>query len=138
MKYALLDTNGNHITESRTIPEGRLGSSNPQVAARAQERREKGYGCNRNCQEQKALRVATASANSSARANRSTSEQIGLLQERGGFSARERVRLAMSQGDAEYANSVLEELFATSSRKLARLAWTLRQDFNVPEPTLQG
>lgn len=117
MKYAILDVNGNHVRETRTIGEGRRGNQSPIIAQRAIARIETGFGVNRNLEQQKALRRQGAQERAAYRATLTAEQQLERLKDRGP-SIRERVRLLMELGTTEAVDTVtliLAEL--TASRK---------------------
>ena len=117
MQYAILDTSGAHVRETRTIAEGRRGNLNPVIAQRAIARIETGFGVNRDLAAQKALRRQGAQERAAYRATLTAEQQLERLEDRGP-SIRERVRLLMELGTAEAVDTVmliLAEL--TTSRK---------------------
>lgn len=123
MKYAILDANGNHIRETRTIGEGRRGNQNPIIAQRAMARIETGFGVNRNLEQQKALRRQGAQERAAYRATLTPEQQLQRLENRGP-SIRERVRLLMELGTTEATDTValiLAELTTSSKSEVRKL-----------------
>lgn len=123
MKYAILDANGNHIRETRTIGEGRRGNQNPIIAQRAMARIETGFGVNRNLEQQKALRRQGAQERAAYRATLTPEQQLQRLENRGP-SIRERVRLLSELGTTEASDAValiLAELTTSSKSEVRKL-----------------
>ena len=79
MQYGILDADGNHIRESRG---GRSSRTTDGL-----------YGMNRKTQEQKAQRRFIAEMNMKSRGQRSVQEQLDIIAQRPGQSARETERL---------------------------------------------
>lgn len=123
MKYAILDANGNHVRETRTIGEGRRGNQSPIIAQRAIARIETGFGVNRNLEQQKALRRQGAQERAAYRATLTAEQQLERLKDRGP-SIRERVRLLMELGTTEAVDTVtliLAELRASQKPEVRKL-----------------
>jgi hypothetical protein len=123
MKYAILDANGTHVRETRTIGEGRRGNQSPIIAQRAIARIETGFGVNRNLEQQKALRRQGAQERAAYRATLTAEQQLERLKDRGP-SIRERVRLLMELGTTEAVDTVtliLAELRASQKPEVRKL-----------------
>lgn len=134
MQYAVRNENGEHVREPRNhaIGEGRKGHQNPTIAARFAARFETGFAVNLDRAQQKALRRSRALERAQLRKGRTSQQQLLELEQREGFNARERVRIAMLENDVEYANNVLNLLIAMNNKKMFRFANSLRKQFAVP------
>lgn len=120
MKYAILDANGNHVRETRTIGEGRRGNQNPIIAQRATARIETGFGVNRNLEQQKLLRREGAEDRAQYRKTLTAEQQLERISERPGSSMKERVRLLVEMGTTESLDAA--KLIITSLREGTQIA----------------
>ena len=125
MKYTIRNENGDHIRETRSLAEGRRGNPNPIISQRAAARIENGFGVNRDRHAQKALRQEGARDRAQFRATLSPEEQLVRINERSGYSLKERLRLLTQMGNTEAVSEILAGMRSSSESEVQKLGHKL-------------